>query len=252
MHCHIDQYSDDEIEEILLSKENNVKVVGAAMNKVSGDRLLALKSKYPKLDICLGIHPEYPEYFNDFEEVKKQIIANKDKIVAIGEVGLPYYSLENLDKYKKEKFIEDANRLLIKFLDLAKELNLPVILHAIEDTAVFALDELKKRNIKSALFHWFEGAVKVLKEIINEGYFVSVSPEVMYNEKYSEFVKNIPIEHIVLESDGPWEYNGEKGKPLMVVRTIAYLSKERNINKPTIEKIVGENASKLFHGLTKK
>lgn len=130
---------------------------------------------------------------------------------------------------------------------MAKEVNLPIVLHAIEETAVIALNELKKRNIKSALFHWFEGDFEVLNEIINRGYFISISPDVMFNEKYSNFVQHIPLENIVLESDGPWEYNGEKGKPLMVLPTIAYLSKVRNISKNHIEKIVYENSCKLFN-----
>lgn len=245
VHCHIDQYSNEEVEKILA--DDKVKVIGAAMNKESGDMLLNLKEKYVTLDICLGIHPEYPKFFTEFESVKKQIIDNKSKIVAIGEIGLPYYSLLELSKLERQKYKEAGEELLIKFLDLAEELNLPIVLHAIFDTAEFAFSQVQARKIKNVLFHWFEGELSTLKKIVESGYYISISPDVMFNEEYAEFVEEIPIENMVLESDGPWEYNGEKGKPIMVCDTLKYLSKKRNIPVEKLQKYFFLNACKLFN-----
>lgn len=100
--------------------------------------------------------------------------------------------------------------------------------------------------IKRALFHRFEGDFDVLKDIVEEGYYISVSPEVIYNKKYGDFVNHVPLENMVLESDGPWEYDGKKGMPSMVMDIITYLSKARNMEEAVVEKIVFENSLKLF------
>lgn len=247
VHCHIDQYDLYELEDIFSKKD--IHVIGAAMHKASGEKLLKMKKSYKNLSICFGIHPEYPDYYDEFEEVKKQIIENKDEIIAIGEIGMPYYSLEGLEENEKQEYIEKGKSLLIQFLDLAKELDLPVVLHSIETTAKIALEELKRRKIKKALFHWFEGDLELMKEITREGYYISVSPDVMYNKSYRAFVKNIPIENLVLESDGPWAYNGEKGVPEMIIDSLAYISKEKNIEEIELRKIFYENAEHLFGDL---
>lgn len=247
VHCHIDQYTEGELREIFAPNNRVSRIIGAAMNKASGDKLLKMKEIYPQLCICLGIHPEYPQYYDEFEKVKDQIIKNKEIISAIGEIGLPYYSLDNKSYQEKVIYIQRSKELLIKFLDLAQELELPVVLHAIEDTAKIALEELKKRDIKKALFHWFEGEIEVMQEIVKKGYYISISPDVLYNKAYSEFVRQIPMEHIVLESDGPWEYNGKRGKPSMTADIVHYLSIKRNEREVEIIELIYNNSRELFN-----
>lgn len=248
VHCHIDQYDENELKKIFENKQIDF-VVGAAINLESGEKLLKMKKIYPGLLVCLGIHPEYPEYFSELEAVKKQITENRNKIIAIGEIGLPWYSLKKIDKDRKKRYIEEGKHILGEFLDLAKQSDLPVILHAIEDTAVAALEELKKRQVKSALFHWFEGSVDIMEEIIAHGYYISVSPDVIYNQRYSRFVAKIPINRIVLESDGPWEYNGQKGVPSMILNIAEFLGKQRKTPEKEIKKIIYENTRRLFGDL---
>lgn len=222
-------------------------VIGAATHKKSGDRLMDIHRKYPKMHVCLGIHPEFPEYYHEFDQVKRQIIENKENIIAIGEIGLPYYKLMDMkDSDKKELKIKGLH-LLSRFLDLAETLHLPVILHAIEETAQAALDELEKRKIEKALFHWFEGPIDVMTSIIEKGYYISISPEVIYNADYAEFVKQVPLKNIVLESDGPWTYNGRQGTPSMVFEIIRYLSIQREINQHKLAEIIYQNTCHLFN-----
>lgn len=245
VHCHIDQYDNWQLKRIMEGCHTD-RVVGAAMNWESGEKLLKFQQVYPYLFICLGIHPEYPEYFQEFQAVKNQILNHFDEILAIGEIGLPYYRLEQMSEQERRDCIEKGRLLLTEFLDLAKQLDKPVILHAIEDTAAIALEELKKRQIRSALFHWFEGDLEVMEEIVAHGYYISVSPNVMFNEKYARFVSHVPTEAIVLESDGPWEYNGQKGVPSMVTDTLAFLSKARDIKEKELAEKIYKNTCRLF------
>ena len=251
VHCHADLYSQDELRNIFQKKD--FLVVGAATGYESGNNLLALAEKYDNLKVCLGIHPEMPDRFLDFERVTNQIKTNISKILAIGEIGMPWYCLRKMSSDQKQATLRDASDLLLGFMELAKELDLPVILHAIEDTASTALTALKKNGITQALFHWFEGTQQDLGEIIRGNYMISVSPDVMYNSRYEEFVDRIPLEFMTLESDGPWEYNGMRGLPSMIEDTAAYLAEKRNLGITDILTASYKNSLKLFgkHALDK-
>lgn len=244
VHCHLDQYDEIQLKEIL--SDSRFRIIGAAINKSSGEKLLRMKLKYPKISVCLGIHPEYSGYYHEFEEVKKLIMENRNQITAIGEIGLPYFNLCKLNSNEVNTFKKEAEELFVRFLDLAKETELPVVLHAIEDTATLALQELKKREMKRVLFHWFEGKQELMDEITKERYYISVSPDILYNEKYAQFVSRLPVENMVVESDGPWEYNRNIGVPCMIIDIIRHLSQQKNMKESHLAKIIYDNSCRLF------
>jgi len=161
-------------------------------------------------------------------------------------VGLPWYCLEKMDDGQKVAINRDATQLLSQFIRLAKETDLPIILHAIEDTASQALDALEKQGIKKALFHWFEGTEKDLARIVTSKYFISISPDAMFNQRYGEFTDLIPLANLTLESDGPWKYNGKKGVPSMIEDTARFLAHRRNVSAERILQTNYQNCLKLF------
>ena len=243
VHCHFEQLPVELREKEI--KENIV--VGVAVNYKSGEKLLEYKKLYPNLRVCLGIHPEYPEKYDNYDKVEKQIRENITEISAIGEIGLPYFNLLELSNEKeKEEIAEKAKIIFVKFLKLAAELDLPVNLHCIEYGGEYAVRKLEEYNIKKALFHWFEGELYVLEKIKQNRWNVSISPDVIYNKEYRDFVKNIPLEIITLESDGPWEYGGETGVPSMVEKTAEFLETVYGVSKEEIMKISNQNAANLF------
>ena len=85
-----------------------------------------------------------------------------------------------------------------------------------------------------------------MKKIVEEGYYLSISPDVLYNNRYAEFVGHIPMDNIVLESDGPWSYNEQTGVPTMILDIAEHLSEERNLEKIEILNIIYKNSCKLF------
>jgi TatD DNase family protein len=223
-------------------------VAGVAVDYKSGEILLEYKKIYPNLMVCLGIHPEYPEKYDDYDLVERQIRENITQISAIGEIGLPYFNLlEMKDMKKNTDILKKAEIIFEKFLKLAAEFELPVNLHCIEDSGEYAIKELEKYNIKKALFHWFEGDLSDLEKIKKNGWNISVSPDVIYNKEYEKFVRNIPLEIITLESDGPWEYGGEVGVPSMTEKTADFLTKIYLKNKEEIMETANRNACILFN-----
>ncbi|MFH2132047.1 MAG: TatD family hydrolase [bacterium] len=244
VHCHVDQYSPSELATIF--KDDSCLLVGAATGVDSGARLLQLAEQYQNLRVCLGIHPEKPEGYLERDRVTEQISANLDRIVAIGEIGLPWYCLKEMTASEKTDMRKRAEELLGHFLKLARTSDLPVILHAIKETALFALEQLKEHRIERALFHWFEGSPPDLRQIIKSGYFISISPDLMVNRAYAEFTDNIPLDSLTLESDGPWEYDGTRGVPAMIEATAACLAKRRGLDPEEILKANLDNSLKLF------
>lgn len=243
VHCHFDQLPYELAEKEI---KKNI-VVGVAVDYTSGEKLLEYKKIYPDLRVCLGIHPEYPEKYDDYKMVEQQIRENINIISGIGEVGLPYFNLlETEDKKEREEIFRRAEIIFINFLKLAAELNLPVNLHCIESGGENAVEKLLEYGIKRALFHWFEGSQNTIEKIQKNGWKVSISPDVIYNKKYESFVRNIPVEIITLESDGPWKYNDETGVPSMVEKTAEFLTSVYNISKEEILMISNRNADILF------
>lgn len=241
-HCHFDQFHFHEREKEI---SDNI-VIAVATGYKSGEKLLEYAKLYLNLKVCLGLHPEYIENYDEFDLIEKQIRENLDKISGIGEIGLPYFILEGMEETEKQRLVDRSKVIFEKFLILSKEFNLGVNLHCVEDSAAYAIQKLKEYNIKKALFHWFEGSEKDLDEIIRMDWKVSISPDVLYNEKYREFVSKVPLKIICLESDGPWEYNNGRGMPSMISETAESLAKIHNISKEEIIKISNKNAGYLF------
>ena len=244
-HCHFDQLSSDEREK----EVSQNMVVAVATGYESGNKLLEYASSYQNLRVCLGIHPEYFQNYDEFDLVEKQIKDNLDKISGIGEIGLPYFNLENLEESEKREILEKSKVIFGKFLSLAEQENLAVNLHCVEDSASYAIQELKKYNIKKALFHWFEGSDTDLKEIIKMKWRISVSPDIVHNIKYREFVSKVPLEIICLESDGPWEYDGIRGVPSMIEKSAEILSEIYQVSALKILEISNKNSNGLFSNL---
>lgn len=242
VHCHFDQLEDYQREYEI--KEN--KVIGVAVNYESGNKLLEYKKKFSNLKVCLGIHPEYIESYHEYQLVEKQIRKNIDEISAIGEIGLPYFNLQDMEDIKKEAVMRQGKELFEKFLLLAHELELPVNLHCVENGGEYAVNLLKKYNIKKALFHWFEGKEETLDSIKKNNWNISISPDVIYNPEYRSFVEKVPLEIISLESDGPWKYNNITGVPSMIEKTAEFLSEVYFVSKETILDISNKNAINLF------
>ena len=107
------------------------------------------------MKVALWIHPEYFEYYDEFEQIRKLIIKNRDKLYAIGEVGLPYFSILEKNIEEKEQLYNKGLELLEKFILLAKELNLPLVLHATQSTSKDALKLLKNIILKMSYFIGF-------------------------------------------------------------------------------------------------
>lgn len=240
-HIHFDQYNKDQQELILREMAPNKvsHLISVSTDWASCEANLALSKMDQRILPAFGFHPEQsiPDEVEQ-EQLFAWIKENKDSMIAIGEVGLPYY-LNHEKGVDYTPYIE----LLEKFIVLAAELNKPIVLHAVYEDAKIACDLLEKYQVKAAHFHWFKGDVQTVDRMIANGYFISITPDVLYEEEIQSLVQQYPLEQIMVETDGPWPFegpfNGQMTHPKMIKSTIEKLA---NLKGKPIEQI----ATKLY------
>ena len=174
-------------------------------------------------------------------------LTKKDKVVAIGEIGLDYY-------WDKEKEIWENQKYWFKRqMELARKTNLPVIIHsrdAANDTMTL-MKEIHAEEIRGVI-HCYSYSKEMAKEFIKMGYYIGVGGVVTFKnaKKLAEAVKEIPLERILVETDCPYlapePFRGKRndsGKLPYVINKIAEL---KETTPEEVERVTRENAMKLF------
>jgi TatD DNase family protein len=171
-------------------------------------------------------------------------MAQNEKAIAIGEIGLDYYR-EYTSKEKQQETLR-------KQIHIARELGLPIIIHnreAHED--IFRVLKEEKAEEISGVFHSFFGEIDFLKSILDLNYHVSFTGPVTFkNANYNKLIECVPVEQLLLETDSPFlapvPFRGKRNEP-SYVRYIA--EKIAQVKGTTIDKlaeITSENAKNLF------
>lgn len=245
-HLFYPNFSEDINEVVENSKKNQVEYfLVPATNIVSCLQTIDLTNKFNNIFGAVGIHPhdtkEWEE--NIIEELKT--LSKKEKIVAIGEIGLDYY----YDFSPKEIQIK-AFRSQI---ELALELNLPIIVHNREaDTDILNIIRDYKSTSLKGQFHCFNGSLKDAMELIEMGHYVSFTGNITFKkaDNLREIVKEIPINNLLLETDSPFmtpvPFRGKRNEPAFVRYVAQQIAEVKNISEEEVGNITSENFFKLF------
>jgi TatD DNase family protein len=206
---------------------------------------IAIAEKYNMVYGAVGIHPHDSKDWNDsfLDELKE--LASHPKIIAIGEIGLDYY----YDFSPKEKQIEAFRRQI----ELAISLNLPVVVHNRDSDKdmMKIISDYKGTGLK-AQFHCFNGTVEDARELIKMHHNISFTGNITFKKLDSlrEIVKNIPLDHLMLETDSPFmtpiPFRGKRNEPAYVKYVAEQAASIHNISVEEIGKITSFNAFKFF------
>ncbi len=253
VHIHLDSTEYQDIPGLIKRSVDNgvVAVVAAGTTLSSSQRLLAIRRNYPNfVFLALGIHPERPEESEaEIEGVVSLIRESRDEVVAVGEVGLPYYSIRGKEDFRS--IVEGKKPVLRMFLKLAQQLDLATVLHAPHQVAKEAFAVAKEVKAKRLLFHWHKSPPEVTRAIVEEGYYISVTPEVCYESRDRELVKLVPLSNLLLETDGPWpyeqEFQGKKTEPSLLRRVIQEVASLKELPETVVAERTTENAIRLFN-----
>jgi TatD DNase family protein len=203
-HIHLDRYQDEEIKRIVLDSAQIEALISVSFHLESSKRNLLLSQKYQKVKPAFGYHPEQAlPSENELNVLLNWMDDHHDKMIAVGEVGLPYY-------LRQEQGISIAPYLevLEVFISKAKKWDKPIVLHAVYDDAPFVCDLLEKYSFSKAHFHWFKGEQKTIDRMIRNGYHISITPDVVYEPEIQQLVSVYPQELMMVETDGPWPFEG--------------------------------------------
>lgn len=251
-HCHLHDPAFTDLRETLSrALAHDVwGVVAVGCDPATNEATLAAAAAVPKaVWACAGFHPERTQLGGfDLEQVEGQVRAHHSRLVALGEVGLPWYSLEGAADAAAR--MADGRGRLERLLALAARYDLPVALHAPHGAAQGALEALRRRRIERAVFHWHKAPPDVTREIVAAGYLVSVTPEVVYRERDRELVERVPLESLLVESDGPWPYSAEfagmDSGPWVVSRVAEEVAKIKQLPVDEVMFRLSANACRLF------
>lgn len=224
-HIHLEQYEHIQINQMLneFQDADGEFVVAVSMDLESARRTEQLTEQYPNIvRPAYGFHPEQPLPSVEDEEalfawMEERALSPVDssksnsrvcRMIAVGEVGLPYYT--RLEAAERGETLDEAGyiRLLERFILFAAKHDLPVILHAVYEDAGTACDLLERHNVRRAHFHWFKGSESTVNRMIANGYYISFTPDLLYEEEIRTLARLYPANLVMTETDGPWPFEG--------------------------------------------
>ncbi len=243
VHCHTNLYLelDNVIDEA--KKANVEKIITVGMSFLSLERTIEIAQNHKIIYPALGIHPEETlmnkNIENQLDVINEFIIQNKEKICAIGEIGMDHHFIKDRDLYPIQK------KIFLDMLELAQKLNLPINLHTkgAEQEIFEILTSFKITNIN---LHWYSGPEKYIKTGIDRGYFFSITPAISHSPIIKKVVDSIDLNHLLLESDGPVNYSGKIGMPSMIRNVLSEISDIKNISNEELENRIYQNTKKIF------
>jgi TatD DNase family protein len=246
-HINLDHFKEDRdavIERMFDAGVNKLVIPGVDLETINS--AIALAEKYPgKIYAGIGFHPQDAIKWDDDYYQQLKILAQKDCVVAIGEIGLDYY----WDTTPKEKQFE----VLKLQIELAKEINLPLIIHtreSLDDTLQFLKDN--DAGKVGGIFHCFSGDSKFARKCIDLGFYISFAGNITFKnaQNLRDVVQDIPLENILIETDSPYltpvPYRGKRNEPAHVQYVAKLIAEIKQISVEQVAEQTTANAMKVF------
>ncbi len=250
IHAHLDLFSEKELKEVLKNaKEAKVKyIISNAVDYKTSLLTLELSKKYPMIKPALGLYPEdaleeerRDEREKDFLKFKELAIKNKEKLVAIGEIGMDFYHGKKENSKEQEKVFREQ-------LELAKKFEIPAIIHA-RNAEAEVIEVLKDYPEVKKVLHCFCGSKTLVLKAVKLNCYFSIPCSLERMQNFLELLKIAPKENILTETDSPYlsPFKGKQNESAYIKETIKVISELWNLNEEETEKIIEENTYRIFN-----
>jgi len=246
-HAHYDDEYFDEDREVLLAslKENNISLVlNPGINEASCLKAVEFADKYDYFYAAIGWHPSDVLDFTEKSEQLLYKLAKHPKVKAIGEIGLDYYwTTDTMDVQKK---------VFRRQLEIAQELNLPVIIHDREAHGD-CMDMIAKFPNLRGVFHCYSGSAEMAKELVRRGWYLSFTGAITYKNarKAPEVIDAVPMDRIMIETDAPYltpvPHRGKRNDSRYLSHIVDKIAEVKGITHEEVARITMENGKRFFN-----
>ena len=216
-----------------------------AIDSTYTDSMFNLRDAYPEnVFLMMGLHPTHVKenYKVELQHVEDMLLEHK--FYAVGEIGIDLYWDKTFLKEQQEAF-----RLQITW---AKKYHLPIVIHCRDAfDEVFEVLESEKGDGLYGIFHCFTGTLEQAKKAISYNMKLGIGGVVTFkNGKIDTFLKNISLQHIVLETDSPYlapvPYRGKRNESVYIIKVLERLSEVYGISEEKLAEITTENSKEVF------
>ena len=245
-HAHYDssQFKDDRDAVLTALPESGVGLaVNPGCDLPSSEYAVRLSERFPHIWAAVGVHPsDCGGGTINYDRLRE--LAEREKTVAIGEIGLDYYWKDNPPR-------EFQQTVFRKQIELALELDLPVIVHdreAHQDSLNVVLDYPELRGV----FHCFSGSPEMAGILLNRGWYLGFDGPITYKNaaKAPEVAAVTPLDRILVETDAPYltpvPFRGKRNDSRNLPYVLEKLAEWKGVSKEEMEKITWENGLRLF------
>lgn len=245
-HLYSEQFDNDRVEVIQRAIDNNIKrFFIPAIDSTYYQAMFELEKQYPEsVFLMAGLHPTHvKENYKEELAIVKKLLTER-KFYAIGEIGI--------DLYWDKSFLQQQQDAFKEQISWAKENNLPIVIHCRDafDEIFEILKEVKDDKLYG-IFHCFTGNISQAKQAISYGMKLGIGGVVTFkNGKIDQFLNEIPLKHIVLETDSPYlaptPFRGKRNESSYLVNIVEKLSIIYNLSTKEIAKITTKNSKDIF------
>lgn len=244
-HLHVKEFDADRHEVIARAREASVDFINVGFEPDGNEAAALIAEKYGTY-FTAGIHPHHADLATEKNLSRIRDLAkgpHGKRLKALGEMGLDFFKNHQPREAQIEAFTAQ--------LHLARELNLPVIIHC-RDAFSDALKILDREKISAAVFHCFTGSISEAEECFRRGYFTSFTGICTYPkaENVRAVIKVAPIDRIMIESDCPFlspqNHRGQRNEPSFLKETFQKLCEIKQMAPNVLEPILEANTKKFF------
>jgi TatD DNase family protein len=243
-HLEMEDFDRDRTEVIRRAGQAGVDLiitVGTTLNDCK--KAVSLTRQYESVYAAIGIHPHEVKDIDEKSYDNIREMAKKDKVVAYGEIGLDFFRNLSPRDIQIRRFGEQ--------LELASELDLPIIIHD-REAHKETLDMLRNWNGKPGIIHCFSGDYRMAHKCLDMGFYISIPGAITFgkSEKLQEVVRQVSIDSLLLETDAPYltphPYRGKRNEPAHVIHTARKVAEIKNLSLEDVARITSRNSRTVF------
>ena len=247
-HCHLDmQAYDSDLDQVLeqAAHAGIHKIITIGIDLASSKAAVNLAATYPQIYATIGVHPHEADKVTPTTLHELSHLAKAPKVVGYGEIGLDY--AKNYAPHEVQR------KVFAMQLELAKELNLPVVIHDREahEETIQLLREIGPFP-KRGVMHCFSGDVSLARQVIDLGFYISIPGIVTFKnaKELQEVAQTTDIQHLILETDGPFlapvPFRGKRNTPAKIIHTAQMVADLKSMSLNDVATMTTHNATDLF------